>query len=247
MLEQIDGVILRTQDYGETHKIVTIFSKKIGRISAIARGAKKPKSKMASVTQPFIEGQFLVYISSGLSTIRQAEIIDSNRKIREDFIKTVYASYIAELTNQILGEKVQEPFIYDQFVHTLKRINATADPRIPVLMYELKLYQKAGYAPILDRCVNCGSKQNIIGFSIGQGGVVCRGCNQASNDTIIFSENVLRLLPLFLQIGLERIGTINVREHNIQLLRRTFDAYYDYYGGYRLKSRKLLNQLDSLQ
>src|SRR5699024_4077047 len=156
------GVILRTQDYGETHKIVAIFSKKIGRISAIARGAKKPKSKMASVTQPFIEGQFLVYISSGLSTIRQAEIIDSNRKIREDFIKTVYASYIAELTNQILGEKVQEPFIYDQFVHTLKRINATADPRIPVLMYELKLYQKAGYAPILDRCVNCGSKQNLF-------------------------------------------------------------------------------------
>src|SRR5690625_6512796 len=79
MLEKIEGMIIKTQDYSETHKIVTIYSGKVGKFSALARGAKKPKSKMAAVTQPFIYGAFLIYLNKGLSTIQQGEDRKSTR------------------------------------------------------------------------------------------------------------------------------------------------------------------------
>lgn len=77
MLENLKGVVIKTQSYGETHKIVTVFSEKIGKFSGVARGANRPRSRMAAVTQPFIYGNFLVYLSQGLSTIQQGEILNS--------------------------------------------------------------------------------------------------------------------------------------------------------------------------
>lgn len=247
MLEKIEGIVLRTQDYGESHKLITIFSKNIGKFTAIARGAKKPKSRMASVTQPFIEGQFLTYISRGLSTIQQAEIENSHRNIREDIVKTIYASYIGEMTTQVLEEKAQELYIYDQFIRTLEWIEIEADPRIPVMMYELKLFQKAGFAPIVTGCANCGTKENLSGFSIGEGGLICTQCRHRDPHSVSLPPNVLRLFPLFLQVGLEQVGTISLKEESITLLRQILDAYYDYYGGYQLKSRKLLKSIHLLE
>src|SRR5699024_3176785 len=110
VLEKFSGVMIKTQDYSETHKIVTIFSKKIGKCSAIARGAKKPRSRMAAVTQPFVNGEFLVYISKQLSTLQQGEITHSFRPIREDIVKTAYAAYLAELTDKLMTPI--HPFIF---------------------------------------------------------------------------------------------------------------------------------------
>lgn len=107
MLEKIDGIIIKTRDYGETHKLVTILSKNIGKFTALARGAKKPKSRMAAVIQPFIRAQLFVYVNQGLSTIQQGEIVNSFRPIREDIVKTAYAAYMTELTDKLLDEKVQ--------------------------------------------------------------------------------------------------------------------------------------------
>jgi len=65
VLEKVEGVIIRTQDYGETHIIATLLSNKLGKIGVLARGAKKPKSRMSAVTQLFIQGEYLVRLGKG--------------------------------------------------------------------------------------------------------------------------------------------------------------------------------------
>ncbi|WP_373892839.1 DNA repair protein RecO [Virgibacillus natechei] len=247
MLEKMDGIIIKTQDYGETNKIVTIFSKKLGKFSAIARGAKKPKSRMAAVTQPFIYGTFFVYVNSGLSTIQQGEVVYSFRPIREDIIKTAYTAYIAELTDKLTDFQTPDIYIYDQLYQTMNWIAENEDVDIPVMMYELKLFTKGGFAPTVDRCVNCGNRETISAFSIAEGGLLCNRCRHLDHEAISIPSSVAKLLYVFQRIELERVGSISVKAENRNLIRKILDAYYDQYGGYFLKSRKVLNQLDLLR
>ncbi|UJL44871.1 DNA repair protein RecO [Virgibacillus sp. NKC19-16] len=247
MLEKMDGIIIKTQDYGETHKIVTIFSKKLGKFSAIAREAKKPKSRMAAVTQPFIYGQFFVYVNSGLSTIQQGEVIYSFRAIREDIIKTAYTAYITELTDKLTDFQTPDIYIYEQLYQTMNWIAENEDVDIPIMMYELKLFKKGGFAPTVDRCVNCGNKQATSAFSIAEGGLLCNRCRHLDHEAIALPESVAKLLYVFASIELERVGSVSIKVKNRNLLRKILDAYYDQYGGYFLKSRKVLNQLDALR
>src|SRR5690625_4237767 len=176
MLTKVEGIILKTQEYGETHKIVTIFTKQYGKISAICRGANKVKSKLSSVTQPFIKGEFLIYLSRGLSTVRQGEMLQSFRQIREDIIKTAYAAYITELSDKLLDTNEPDLNVYNQLSNTLTWVNDQLDYAIPIIMYELKLFQKGGFAPIVDQCVICNHSNNLYAFSIQEGGILCKPC-----------------------------------------------------------------------
>src|SRR5690625_1560654 len=168
MLTKVEGIILKTQAYGETHKIITIFTKQYGKLSAIARGANKIKSRLSSVTQPFIKGDFLIYMSKGLSTIRQGEMNESFRHIRGDIIKTAYAEYISELTDKLLDKNQPDVYLYSQLNNTLAWLNDHSNYNIPIIMYELKLFNKAGFAPVVDRCVICNSNNELSVFSINE-------------------------------------------------------------------------------
>lgn len=243
LLEKITGIIIKTQDYSETHKIVTIFSKKIGLFSALARGAKKPKSRMAAVAQPFIYGEFLIYIGKGLSTIQQGDILDSNRAIREDIIKTAYATYIGELTYKLVEQKKPVPHLFVQFMNTLEWIAEKDDIDVPIMMYELKVYQEGGFAPTVDRCINCGIRTTSYSFSINEGGLLCQNCLTMDPYAINLPNALVKLLYLFANVGIEQVGTINVKKENQQLLRHILDQYYNQYGGFEIKSKKVLKQI----
>lgn len=248
MLQKIDGIVIKTQDYGESNKILTIFSGKIGKFSAIARGAKKSRSRMVAVSQPFINASFFVYVNKGLSTIQQGEIIDSFRPIREDIIKTSYAAYVSELTDKLLEIHTPDLYLYQQFYFTMEWIKSQEEVEIPIIMYELKLYQSGGFAPVLDRCVSCGNNEHVhVHFSIREGGLLCNQCKRIDDQCMALPIRLAKLLPIFLHVGLEKVGSISVKPENIQLLRKILNAYYDQFGGYYLKSRKFLSQLDKLK
>ncbi|WP_152656243.1 DNA repair protein RecO [Oceanobacillus sp. CFH 90083] len=244
MLEQIDGIVLKTKDYGETHKLVTIYSGKFGKFQALAKGAKKPKSRMAAVTQPFVFARFFVYLGSGLSTIQQGELLNSHRTIREDFVKTAYCSYIAELTDKLVENKNTNSYMFKQFQQTIEWIEEHDQAEIPIMMYELKLYKTAGFAPVLNQCINCGSTQQPFEFSVVEGGFLCPKCRHMDPEAIGLSPRLAKLLYLFSEVELERIGTIQMKPENVKMLQEILKAYYDRYGGYFIKSRKFLDQLD---
>lgn len=247
MLEKVDGIIIRTQDYGETHKLLTIISKKLGKFTALARGAKKPRSRMAAVTQPFIYARFFVYVNSGLSTIQQGEMIHSFRAIREDIIKTAYTAFITELTDKLMDSGSPDIYLFDQLYQTMCWIEKNEEADIPMMMYELKLFSKGGFAITADKCTHCGSREAPFSFSIAEGGLLCKRCVSIDRGAIVLPNSIAKLLHVFSSVGLERIGTISIKDENKELMRKILDAYYDQYGGYFLKSRKFLKQLDLLR
>ena len=247
MLEKVEGVIIKSNDYGESNKIVTIFSKKLGKISALARGAKKTKSRMSAVTQPFILGQFYIYVNSGLSTIQQGEVIDSFRAVREDIIKTAFTAYIVELTDKLMESKSPDGYIFEELLDTMKWIEENEDVSVPIMMYELKLFKKGGFAPTVHACSNCGRRDTLVFFSIREAGLLCNQCSSIDPHAFSIPAALAKLLYIFSTVELNRVGSISVKQENIKLLRKIIDAYYEQYGGYFLKSRKVINQLHLLK
>ena len=247
MLEKVEGVIIRTQDYGETHIIATLLSNKLGKIGVLARGAKKPKSRMSAVTQLFIHGEYLVRLGKGLSVIEQGDVIQSHRKIREDMFLTAYASYLAELTNILLDEKSPNYYIYQQFLATLNGIVEQKDPLVLSMMYEMKLYKVAGFAPIIDYCQSCQQSDQIRAFSIKEAGVLCQRCLSIDPNHWPINETQYKLLHLFADVDMERVANITVKQENKLVIQQILEQYYDTYGGLALKSRKFLKQIDKLK
>lgn len=248
MLNKSEGIVLKSIDYGETHKIVTIFTNRYGKLSTIARGAKKPRSRMAAITQPFVKSDFLLDIKKGLSVIKQGQIVNPFRAIREDIIKTANASYISELTDKFLDPFNVELTLYEQFDHTLKWIEKKPmeTVTIPILMYELKLYEIGGIAPETEHCLRCRKINYPIYFSVSEGGLLCSNCVHVDEFATKLPDNVAKLIHIFKNTPLERVRNISVKKENQLLLRSLLDTYYETYGGYPLKTKKFLNQLKHL-
>lgn len=246
MLKKIEGIVIKSRDYGESHKLLTLYTKDAGKITALSRGANKTKSRLSAVSQPFIQAEFLMYMTKGLSTIQQGDMTQSYRHIREDIVKTAYAAYMLELIDKLMDQRDPDGFIYRQLGHTLNWLNDEESYLIPVMMFELKMYRKAGFAPIVSCCTSCGNEQQPYAFSIREGGFLCPTCSTIDPHRLTIPAAFFKMLPLFLEVGIERIGNISVKPENIQYLRTILDHYYDQHGSYTLKSKRFLAQLDKL-
>lgn len=243
MFEKVEGIVIRTNDYGETNKIVTLYTDRFGKIGVMARGAKKPRSRLAAVTQPFVYGLYLIQFGTGLGTMQQGEVINAHRHIQNDLFKAAYASYVAELTDKLTEERKQEPSLFRLLKLTLAYMNDGVDAEILTMIYALKMLYVAGIAPHLSHCIYCKKSEGAFSFSFREGGFLCESCQAADPHARQMSPAVSKLLKLFYFIDLERLGNISVKKETRNELRRIIDTYYEQNSGVYLKSRKFLEQI----
>ncbi|MFC4320815.1 DNA repair protein RecO [Litchfieldia salsa] len=247
MLQKCEGIVIRTNNYGESNKIITLFTREWGKVGVMARGAKKPSSRLASITQPFTYGHFLVQRTSGLGGLQQGETIKTYRGIREDIFLTAYASYIVELTDKCTDEKKPNPFIFELLLQTLQYIDEGIDLDILMYIYEMKMLQVLGLSPKLDGCSICESTEGEFAFSIGEGGFLCHRCYHHDKYLMKLSQTTIKLLRLFYYFDLNRLGKIDVKQETKNELKTVITAYYDQYSGLTIKSKRFLNQIDQLR
>ncbi|TDL82260.1 DNA repair protein RecO [Peribacillus frigoritolerans] len=247
MLQKCEGIVIRTNDYGETNKIVTIYTRELGKVGVMARGAKKPNSRLSSSTQLFTYGYFLFQKSSGLGGLQQGETISSMRGIREDIFLTAYASYAAELLDKSTEQNEPNPFLFELFSQTLQRLNEGVDPDVLLYIFEMKIVNVLGMYPQLDSCVNCSSKDGTFHFSIRENGFICHRCFETDPYRLQISQATAKLLRLFYYFDLERLGKVTVKPETKAELKMVIDSYYSEYSGIFLKSKKFLDQIESLK
>jgi DNA repair protein RecO (recombination protein O) len=247
MLQKCEGIVIRTTDYGETNKIVTIYTREWGKIGVMARGAKKPNSRLSSITQLFTHGYFLISRGSGLGSLQQGEIATSLRSIGEDIFLTAYASYIVELTDKCTEEKKPNPFHFELLSQTLNYMNEGFEPDILMNIYEMKMLNVMGLYPILNQCSVCGSTDGFFSFSIREGGFICHRCLDKDPYHFKLTPAAVKLLRLFYYFDLSRLGNISVKEETKAELKNVITSYYEEYSGLHLKTKKFLNSMDKFR
>ncbi|WP_096434613.1 DNA repair protein RecO [Alteribacter populi] len=247
MLQKAEGIVIRTNDYGETNKIVTLFTREHGKLALMARGAKRPKSRFASSAQLFIYGTFIYHQSQGIGTLNQADVSDSFRHIRSDLMLTAYGAYMVEMIDKLTEDRHRNPFLFEMLYQILQRINEGEDSEVLVRVYETKMLQVAGITPFLDACVNCGRKEGRFAFSLKEAGSLCDRCFEIDPYRLNVSLGTLKLLRLFHYLDVHRIGNIQVKESTKQELKHVLSLYYDEYSGLRLKSKRFLDQMEKFK
>ncbi|WP_370222085.1 DNA repair protein RecO [Cytobacillus sp.] len=243
MLDKCEGIVIRTTNYSETNKIVTLYTREWGKVGVMARGAKKPNSRFAAVTQLFTYGNFLVQRGSGLGTLQQGDMISSMRSIKEDIFLTAYASYIVDLTDKSIEDRKPNPFLFELLHQTLNLINEGYDPEILTNIYEMKMLNALGLYPVLDQCSVCGSTDGHFAFSIRENGLICHRCLDKDPYHFKVSQATIKLLRLFYFFDLSRLGNISVKPETKAELKKIISAYYEEYSGLNLKTKKFLNQM----
>ncbi|MDQ0205547.1 DNA repair protein RecO [Alkalicoccobacillus murimartini] len=246
MLDRVEAIVIKTVDYGETNKIITLYTKERGKIGVMARGAKKPKSQLSAVSQPFIYGSYVIYKGSGLGTLNQGDPIKTFRKVREDLVNASYAMYMAELIDKLTEENKRYMWLFDWYYLCLVHMEEGADPEVLTRIFEMKMLDVAGISPQLEKCVCCGSHDDPQAFSIRYGGFICRRCIDKDTHAFPCSMQTVRLLRLFYDMNLHRLGNISLKAETKQELKQIIRAYYDEYSGVVLKSRRFLDQLDRM-
>lgn len=243
MLAKTEGIVLRTRDYGESNKVVVLFTPEHGKLAAMARGAKKPKSRLSAATQPFTLGQFLCFTGSGMATISQADILQSHYPLRADLFLTAYASYLTELLDKMTEEKEPQPLLYDLLHSTLHALEEGTDPDILCRLFELKILEVAGYRPRLDGCVHCRRWDLPMQFSVSFGGLLCSDDAKRDPYAISLSPAALRILKQLQRVMPDRLGRIQVQDETKHLMERVLRSFINQYVDRSFKSRKFLDQI----
>ena len=243
MLVKTEGIVIRTRDYGESHKVVVLFTRERGKLPVLARGAKKPRSRLGAVTQLFTHGQYLCFLGSGMGTLSQGELISSHHALRSDLFLTATAAYLVELLDRLTEDMEPLPVLYRLLSSTLDQLEEGIDPDILSRIFELRVLEAAGYRPVLDKCALCGSKDRPVRFSVRQGGFLCTDCLHRDERTIPLSENAARILRLLQRMTPDRIGKVRVKGETKDQLEQVFRAFIDEYTGIAFKSRPFLDQL----
>lgn len=246
MLYRLEGIVIRSMDYGEGNKIITLCTESGGKIGVLVRGAKKPKSRHTGLTQVFTHGEYVFFRNQGLGTLNQGEIIESHHLLREDIVKAAYASYACELLDRVLQDEETGSFWFKQLKACLTALNEDKDPAVIISLYEMKILQSAGYAPELTTCISCGRERPDEEYFIspGLGGTLCRACKHFDPPALSISPRALKLLRLFALVDLQRLGNVSVRDETKLEIKKIMRAFMDQQLGLNLKSRNFLDQMD---
>ncbi|MDQ0339646.1 DNA repair protein RecO (recombination protein O) [Caldalkalibacillus uzonensis] len=240
-----EGIVIRSRDYGEANKIMTLYTKEYGKLSLMARGAKKPKSRLSSIAQLFTHGQYLFFRGSPrtMGTLSQGEILDSFRELRQDLVKTAYAAYMAELVDKLIDEEEVPPALFPLLTTVFQHLNEGKDPEILARLFELKILVMAGYKPEVDRCVVCHGTEGSFSFSVQEGGYLCQRCQHADPQALHLQTNTLKLMRFLYHFDPFRLGRINVKPETKKELCQAMWLFMDQHTPLRLKSRKFLEQM----
>lgn len=247
------AIMLRAIEHGDYDKIVTFFTLKRGKISLIAKGAKKSLKRFAGVLELFsvLNVVWSYGRGKGLPILQEASVVDPFEQIRIDVTKTAYASYWCELVYVWMEQGQRQISIYRLLEHTLDHLNSGSLPEHTLhVTFQLRFMGISGFKPSLDHCNNCRAPldrfgRSAVAFDVRRGGVLCEKCTPQGPGSLSLSKGTVKLLSWVLSAPLEKLDRLRFSRQAIEESLRMLEAFVPYYLGKETKSLKFLKQLDS--
>ena len=238
MLTKDTAICIRALDYSETSQIVTFFAREAGKISAIAKGSKRPKSSFDGPIEVFSYGKIVVSVPAGekLAILTEFDQQSNFGALAGNLFVLHCASFAAELVNLLTNEYDPNPELFDaflQFLENASELRTTSDERRDtislLILFQLSLLKEIGLQPVLNACVNCKSNfspnwpQSY--FSHSANGLICRDCEANFPDRIGLSNSAadcLSNLKLLVDADEKTLGEIEkiLVHHFTEILHR---------------------------
>jgi DNA repair protein RecO (recombination protein O) len=174
-----EAIVLRSLRYGEADRILHVYTPRHGRLSAIAKGVRRARSRFGGRLEPYFRVELVLHEGRGdLHTVTGAATVAGHARLRADARALDSAGRACDALSRLFGDGDAHPAVFHLLANQLALLDS--DPlratRANTLAFRLKLLLAAGFAPQLSSCANCGEAEHLSGFSGAAGGVVCGAC-----------------------------------------------------------------------
>ncbi|OGR30285.1 MAG: DNA repair protein RecO [Desulfuromonadales bacterium GWD2_54_10] len=237
--EKLQAFVLSTLDYGDSDRIVSLFTLEHGRIKAFARGAKKSRKRFGAALETFARIEAQVRVKDGLSGIQQAEIHSIYPRVRADLAGIAHALYACELVEVITPEGHPLPRLYRLLAAYLDRLETGPAVESDRRFFEINLLNILGYRPSLDSCSRCDIPFAESGALLQENNeLICRACTTGGQALASAS---LRILLACLGTG--KFGQIILPPEICAEVGSLLDNAVAAHADRRLKSLEFLRQV----
>jgi len=188
----VEAFVVHRRDLGETDKLIVLFTREMGRLTAIARGARKPGSPLAGSTDALCFAKFHLSKGRQFEYVTQAQPLRTFAHVRGDLIRTACALELAEIIERAMGDQQPNEAVYDLALLTMELLDGASDPAAVSAWSEMHLMRVLGYRPRLDDCASCNQPlPPRAAFSPGAGGFLCRPCAETKRDALGLSAEAV--------------------------------------------------------
>src|SRR5437868_5043463 len=176
-----EGVVLRVQKLGEADRIITLLTKRHGRVRAVAKGVRRTRSKFGATVEPFSHVDIQLYPGRSLDIVTQAESLHAyGEQLVHDYPRYTAGTAVLETAERLTAEEKEPSFkLYLLVVGALKALSDGRDSSLVLDAFLLRAMSVSGYEPALKVCARCGEVGPHRAFSPASGGAVCPDCRPA--------------------------------------------------------------------
>jgi DNA repair protein RecO (recombination protein O) len=248
-----EALVLRSVDFGESDRIVHLLVPDSGRLTAIAKGARRSVRRFPGTLDLFnhLRVQVERRRTAGMARLEQATLLEVFTPLRSDPARFALGCYLLELFDRLAPEGIARADAQRLFAFALAGLRLVAapkppDPRLRTLL-ELRALDVLGLCPELRRCVRCGAAcgdgSAQIDFAVADGGPVCPGCRRPGEALESVHLGTLRALDHGLRLPLEQLGRLILSRQALAESRRLLDRFQRFHTGVELRSERFLEQL----
>lgn len=250
----VTGMVLNAMPIGEYDKRITLLTKERGKITAFARGARKPNSQFLAATNPFSFGEFELFEGRSTYTVSKVTIQNYFRELTLDFDAAYYGFYFLEFAEYYCQENNDETEMLKLLYQTLRALESPAfSNRLVRAVFELKALAINGEAPNVFSCAKCGQKENLVWYSGRAARMICADCaaklqqggqsQELSNYRKVL-ESTVYTMQYIIATGIGKLYTFSVTEEVLLQLRQILAEYAKYYINHSFKSLKILEEVE---
>ena len=195
---QTEAIIIKKIKLGEADRILTLYTPEMGKIQAVAKGVRRPRSKMAGHLELLTHSLISLARGRNLDTITGSQTINSFLPLKSDLDKSACALYATELVYQFTADTGEDRPIFQLLLETLDNLGKSENSEMTLRFFELHLLNYVGYRPELNQCVSCHQPLKAAKnfFSPGAGGMLCAACNKGQYLSYAISANVHKVLQV---------------------------------------------------
>lgn len=229
-LYRTEAIVLSRRDFGEADRILTLFTPDHGKLSVIAKGSRRTKSRSG----PHLDvlARSLIDLAKGrdLDVVTSAQGIEMHERLRHDLDAFCAASYLAELVQHFSQEDQEQSALYDLLKQSLAIVNEGIDTWLVIRHFELGLLSLLGYRPELYTCVNCGAEitAGVNSWSPSLGGMLGPACGGADPAAIPLSVNAQKYIRTMDRMGLTSLVRLFPSEMERFEVERALGDYIRY-------------------
>lgn len=251
MIINTKGIIIREYTVGEGDKYITLFTYELGKIQVAAPKAQKYEKGLASGTQLFVYGQFLLSGHKESYKLISVDVISMFHSIREDLIRLSYATYIVEFLKEVTQPNVTNKELLMLTLRTLHNLSKDiSSPKLVRRIFELRALKTIGLMPNLEHCTNCSKEMVKVplpryNFVVAEGGIVCDEC--LGQDYIITIGYVaVYAMRYILHTPLEELFKFKLDQDVLGQLERVCDKYIEYYIDKSFKTIEFIKSIECM-